>query len=256
MLTEERRERIVAEVMKRRFLSIHDIVTDFDCSRATARRDLDILAALGRIQRMRGGAGDVNGMNVGDVTAIDQEPARDPFVSARQRIAIAAAGLIADGESIGLSGGKTTLELARCLRGRRIGVVTPAIDHALELAADQRTRVVLIGGVLTADSRELVGPLAEQMLAEWQIGTFFLAVDGISIESGVAIIKDLEAHLARFMAARARRVVVVADHTKIERIALTHVMPITGVDTFVTDASAPIAACEAMRQAGVQVITA
>lgn len=193
----------------------------------------------------------VGGASPGRATRRSAEP--DPFALIKGRIARAAADLVMAGDSVGLSGGTTTLEVARCLRGRSLGLVTNALDIARELASAPGARVVLIGGVLNADMDELVGPLAEDMLARIRVDTLFLSVDGVSAEAGATIIGDLEAPVVRAFAARARRVVIVADQRKIGRTAVIQVLPLVAVEILVTDAG-PSPAREAIEGAGVRVI--
>src|SRR5947209_8719843 len=126
MITQARRNAIAAEMAHRPFMSTRDIVSVFGCSPATARRDLHALAEAGRIRRARGGAIAV------ERAAADPPPGTVdvgrlppvPLLEEKRRIARAAAALVKDGEAIGLPGGTTTLEVARSLRGRHIGVVT------------------------------------------------------------------------------------------------------------------------------------
>jgi len=266
MMAEERRERIAAALVQRGSMSIADITAQVGCSVATARRDLDTLARLGQVRRSRGGAMAtptpptasaapggplVGGASPARATRRSAEP--DPFALIKGRIARAAADLVMAGDSVGLSGGTTTLEVARCLRGRSLGLVTNALDIARELASAPGARVVLIGGVLNADMDELVGPLAEDMLARIRVDTLFLSVDGVSAEAGATIIGDLEAPVVRAFAARARRVVIVADQRKIGRTAVIQVLPLVAVEILVTDAG-PSPAREAIEGAGVRVI--
>jgi len=266
MMAEERRERIAAALVQRGSMSIADITAQVGCSVATARRDLDTLARLGQVRRSRGGAMAtptpptasaapggplVGGASPARATRRSAEP--DPFALIKGRIARAAADLVMAGDSVGLSGGTTTLEVARCLRGRSLGLVTNALDIARELASAPGARVVLIGGVLNADMDELVGPLAEDMLARIRVDTLFLSVDGVSAEAGTTIIGDLEAPVVRAFAARARRVVIVADQRKIGRTAVIQVLPLVAVEILVTDAG-PSPARKAIEGAGVRVI--
>ncbi len=249
---EPRRERILSELARRRFMSIGDVVSSVGCSVATARRDLDALARAGLLRRSRGGAIAL-AVYDGSMPATPGSEAADPFAAEKRRIAAAAAALVADGDTVALGGGSTTLEVARALRGRKLGAVTNAIPLAQELAAEPGTRVVLIGGVLNTGADELVGPLAEGMLAQVRIDLLFVSVDGLSVEAGATIIGDLEAQVLRAMAARARRVVVVADRRKIGRTALTQVLPLGAVSALVTDAAATPAR-DAIQAAGVEII--
>jgi len=100
---------------------------------------------------------------------------------------------------------------------------------------------------------ELVGPLAEGMLAQIRVDTLFISVDGLSVEAGATIIGDLEAPVVRAFSDRARRTIIVADRRKIGRTAVTQALPIAAVHALVTDAG-PSPARAAIEGAGVQVI--
>ena len=87
---------------------------EFGTAEMTVRRDLDVLVERGVARRVRGGA--VNLMMRGEELpfAMRELDALDP----KKRIASDVAGLIADGEAVGLDSGTTVLEIARALAGR------------------------------------------------------------------------------------------------------------------------------------------
>ncbi len=249
MMMDDRQERIIAALVQRQFMSVQDVALLLDCSPTSARRHLSALAAAGHIQRTHGGA-----VALPADLAPPASPS-DPFAALKQRIAAAAADLVADSDTVGLSGGSTTLAVARQLRDRRIGAVTNSVEVALDLASGKNSRVMLLGGMLSPITREVVGPEAEDMLAQMSIDRLFLSVEGLSVEAGATCIGTLEAQIMRAMAAQARRVVIVADHRKIGRAALTRILPLTSISMLVTD-SYPTPALEAIRRAGVHVIEA
>lgn len=260
MITDNRREQIVTALAQRHFMSLDDVRSIFGCSPTTARRDLAALAATGRLRRTRGGAVAINAHAAANATmeiqTAEQSTAQaDPCAAVKRRIGRAAATLIADGDTVALSGGTTVMEVARQLDKRKIGVVTNAVDVALELINTPGVRVMLLGGTLSSASREVVGPQAAEMLAAISIEILFASVDGLSAEAGATCIGTLEAQVLRAMAAQARRVVIVADHRKIGRAALARVLPLASISTLVTDAC-PTPALEAIRGAGVQIIEA
>ncbi|HWE62679.1 MAG TPA: DeoR/GlpR family DNA-binding transcription regulator [Chloroflexota bacterium] len=255
MLQELRRELIAAEIGQNQAMSVEAVARRFGCSLATARRDLQALADAGRIRRARGGALALTNGSLSSALSGHNGSAGDAVEAVKRRIGRAAAGLVVDGETVGISGGTTTLEVARCLRGRHIGVVTNALDPALELAAIPGPRVVLVGGVLDFSwGRELVGPLAELLLGQLSMDILFISVNGISAESGITVLGEFEAQVLRAMSARARRVVVVADHTKVGRVALASVLPVEAIHTFVTDTCTAESDLGAISAAGVVVL--
>jgi DeoR family transcriptional regulator, aga operon transcriptional repressor len=245
-----RRERILTELGQSSVIHVHDIASRIGCSLSTARRDLDMLASLGLLQRSRGGAVAAGPApdRSGRVSSGQEERAAE-----KQRIGRAAAALVANGDSIAVGGGTTTRALVRALAGRQLSVVTNALGVVLEALPLTGLRVVLLAGeVLT--TREIVGPLAEETLARLHIDTVFMSVNGVSVEKGGTVMSHLDAQVLQAMAGRARRVVVLADQSKIGRAALTQILPITAIHTLVTTATMGDPALAEIRDAGVQVI--
>ena len=82
---------------------------EFGTAEMTVRRDLDVLVERGVARRVRGGA--VNLMMRGEELpfAMRELDALDT----KKRIASDVAGLITDGEAVGLDSGTTVLEIAR-----------------------------------------------------------------------------------------------------------------------------------------------
>ena len=102
---------------------------------------------------------------------------------------------------------------------QRLTVVTNALNIASELAIRPNLKLVVTGGWARSESYELVGPIAEQSLAGLNLDTVFLGVDGISSEAGLTTHHEVEAHTNLALMERARRIVVVADSSKIGRTA-------------------------------------
>ena len=217
-------------------------------SGATVRRDLQSLSRSQLLVRTHGGA--VSQAAEDEVPAQVKAVLRQPE---KRRIARAAAALVGEGAVVGLTGGSTTLELARVLKERRgLTVVTNSIDVASELAGRPGIRLVMIGGIVRR-SRELVGPAAETMLANYHLDLAFIGVDGLSAE-GCTTYDEMEATTDAAFLAQARRRLVVADSTKIGRVTFARISPLSGLTDLVTDRGAPPEALEPVRQAGVAVI--
>jgi DeoR family transcriptional regulator of aga operon len=232
--------------------SVHvgELAGRFKVSAATLRRDLALLEAQRLLTRTHGGA------LAHDVAY--ELPVR--YRDGRQRdqkraIALAAVQRLPAGPyAVGLTGGTTTSEVARALADRgELTVVTNALNIAMELALRSRVKVIVSGGVARVQSYELVGPFAEQTLGGINIGIAFIGVDGVSAAGGLTTHDETEAHTNRAMIRRAQRVVVVADGTKVGRVMLAHIAPLSEIYELITDDSADPAELEAIRRGGVAV---
>ena len=154
-------------------------------------------------------------------------------------IAREAASRVGDGRAVGLTGGTTTTEVARMLVERQqLTVVTNALNIASELAVRPNLKLVVTGGVARDTSYELVGPIAEQGLAGLNLDLVFLGADGVDPEAGLTTHHAMEAHTDRALIERAQRVVVVADSSKIGRVAFARICEIERVHEMITDAGA------------------
>lgn len=259
MTRHERLNALLELVLQQRTVRIDEVVEALGVSLATARRDLDVLAEQQLVTRTRGGAAALPGS--ADLP-LRYKSVRHP--DEKRRIASAAAGLIGQGEVVGLNGGTTTTEVARELAvapalqsgpgERSLVVVTNAVNIANELTIRPHIEVMVTGGVARTRSYELTGRLAELMLAEIRIDTLFLGVDAIDPEFGAATHSDREAAINALFVARASRVVVVADASKIGRSALARICPMQKVDTLITDGRLRAATLRALEATGVDVV--
>ncbi|HEV8175167.1 MAG TPA: DeoR/GlpR family DNA-binding transcription regulator, partial [Actinoplanes sp.] len=184
----------------------------------------------------------------------------------KQRIGTAAAALVSPGMVVALNGGTTTTEVARALAVRpeltggvddaQLTVVTNALNIANELLVRSRMKIVVAGGVVRPQSFELVGPLGGALLMEVTLDIVLLGVDALDVELGAAAHHEGEAAMNSLMVARAKRVAVIADSSKLGGHAFARICPISRVDTLVTDSGAPESVLQAFRDAGVNVVCA
>ncbi len=66
----------------------------------------------------------------------------------------------------------------------------------------------------------------------------FVGVDGISATAGCTTHHEVEAYTNRALISRATRVVVVADSSKLGRVAFARICSLADVDELITDTSA------------------
>ena len=133
-----------------------------------------------------------------------------------------------------------------------VTIVTNAVNIASELTVRQCVRVVVTGGAARARSYELTGPLSSLILPQISIGTLFLGVEGVN-DHGLYASHESEAVVNAALVRAARRVVVVADHTKLGRAAFALICRTSEVDELITDEAAEPEPVEALRAAGVEV---
>lgn len=231
---DQRREQIVAMLKQNGRVTVQELVDKLHCSEATARRDLDVLEKTESIIRTIGGA-IYDGHHPAREVSF-QEKTTISWLE-KERIALKAASLIVEGDVIGLSGGTTTYHIARAIKNRKgITVVTNAINIAMELADSDDIQVVVAGGVLRHKSFELCGPLAEQVISSLNIGKMFLGIDGVAAGKGMTTYSESEAQIAKMLIKRADQTFAVFDRTKVGRVSLFSIAPLSAAHACITDA--------------------
>jgi DeoR family transcriptional regulator, aga operon transcriptional repressor len=232
-------------------VNVAEIARELEVSSATVRRDLRLLEDQRLLGRIHGGAVP---QGVLYELPLRYKSTRQP--EQKRRIAREAATRVVDGWAIGLTGGTTTTEVARALVDQpRLTIVTNALNIASEIAVRPNLKLVVTGGVARAESYELVGPIAEASLEGLNLDMVFLSVDGISPHAGLTTHHEIEAGTDRALIERASRVTVVADSSKIGKVAFARICQLSDVDELITDDGADPGAVAALEDRGVTVTT-
>lgn len=247
----ERRERLIRFTQTRERVTIEEVCEQFNISPATARRDLQLLEEEGKLRRFHGGA-----------IATKSAPPEPPFIeranaqaAEKRRIGQAAAALINDGETILLSSGTTVLEVARHLRNHKnLTVVTNSLLVMDVLRDVPSITLIALGGILRPTEQSFIGHLAEQSLNDLRVGKVVMGIRAIDLDSGLTNDYLPETQTDRKILSITRSVILVADHTKCERISSVFLAPLTAVNTFVTDNQAPPEFLSALRSQGIEVL--
>ena len=233
-------------------VGVEDLAELLGVSTATIRRDLARLADQGVITRSHGGA---MRPDVGLEVPISYR--RGTAVAQKRRIAAAAASLIGEGAIVGITGGTTTMEVARALTPvRKLTVVTNALNVGMQLARHRNIRLVLTGGVCRTASFELSGPIAESTLFGYNLDVAFVGVDGIDVDAGCTTHDDAEARANAALVKIARHTIIVADSSKIGRITFASICPLDLVDQLITDNEADPQAVSRLEAGGLRVVLA
>jgi DeoR family transcriptional regulator of aga operon len=219
------------------------LCAELSVSSATLRRDLTDLEEQGLLVRTHGGA-----------RALDPSGSEIPvrlrdhrMIAIKRRIARHAAALIPAGpQAVALTGGVTTGEVARSLKGRpNMTIVTNSLTIAADCAVDAHMKVIMTGGLVRANSLEAVGPMSEHAFQVITVGTAILV--------GATTYDEAEARTAIAMAANAQRVVVAVDGSKIGKVTLAKMAALDQLDHLVTDSTADVKQLERIAEYGVRV---
>jgi len=251
-LAARRRQRLGLIVAARRAVRLEELSSALGVSQATVRRDLDALAATGRLRRVHGGA-----------VAVDErldEPQFDAKAGAaaaeKLRIAARAVELLEQGDTVYLDSGSTVLAAARLLHGwSRLTVVTNSLPAASELVG-RGPRLIVIGGELRTTSRALVGTLTRLVLEDLHVDRALMGTFALSLEDGLTTTDPSEGYTKQLVLRRAREVILLADSTKMGTRSFASAGRLNQIDVLVTDTGIDERTVRALNRRGVRVITA
>ena len=248
MLAQERRDAILRALLASGAATVADLADGLGVSEMTIRRDLGVLAAQQLVEKVHGGA------------VLAKRGAAEPHFATKRRINAAAKAAIAeaavarvhDGMTVALSAGTTTWQVARRLRRgvRDLTFVTNSLNVAGALEANGWHSIVVSGGSFRTPSDALVGPFANQTLRQLNVDLLVLGVHSIDARVGLTTPNIAEAETNRVMVAGARRVVVVADSSKLGQVSLATFAGCDEVDELITDTGADQATLDALADAG------
>jgi DeoR/GlpR family transcriptional regulator of sugar metabolism len=210
MLAAERQARIAHQISHQRSVTVSELSQQFSVSDMTIRRDLQRLEEEGLLVRTYGGA-------------VAHLPEQDAAFGVREQsqpeekeaIARVAASLVNPGDTVILDAGTTTARVARHLHGRTgLTVITTSLHVLRELGADDQITLIAAGGTVRPATLSFVGSWAEEMLSQFHADLLFLAATAIDLERGLFNSNVFEIGVKQQMIRSARRVILVADHTK------------------------------------------
>ncbi len=241
---ELRRSRILEIVRRQGFAAIEALAREFAVTPQTVRRDINTLAAEGKIRRFHGGAGLPS-----SVENIDYGARRVMNLEAKRRIARLVAEHIPDHSSLIINIGTTTEEVARALMEHRgLAVITNNLNVAALMAGKEDFQVIVAGGVVRSRDRGIVGEATIDFVNQFKVDFAIIGISGIDLDGTLLDFDYREVRVAQTIIKNARTVFLVADHSKFGRSALARLGHVADVDALFTDAPPPEPLLEILRE--------
>jgi DeoR/GlpR family transcriptional regulator of sugar metabolism len=249
----KRRNRVYELIVQNRSISIGRLTTLLNVSEVTLRRDLHYLSERGGIQRIHGG-----------VTLKRNNANEPPYIirsldmkQEKSAIGAFAATQLKGREVILIDVGTTLLELVKNLGpAKKITIVTNWLPVVLECAKIGNFKVVLLGGDVDLSELSVTGSHPEEILQNYIADAFFMGIGGISLEFGITDYNMHEIMIKRTMMKCARKVVVLADHSKFSRVAPIKICDLQVVHTIITDSGVRDEQRKALEEVGVNLLVA
>lgn len=251
MAVEQRHEAILAFARKSGRVTVEALAEQLQVSRQTIRKDLNDLCDHGQLNRVHGGAV----IATGGVDNLEYEARRVLAREAKEAIGAAAAALIPEQASLFINIGTTTEEVARALLGRTgLLVITNNLNVVDILRGTPSIEILTAGGRVRAADRAVVGALAMDFIRGFKVDFAVIGASGIDGDGTMLDFDVDEVRVSQTIVAQARKVILVADGTKLHRPAPIRIAGLDAVDYFVTDRLCDPAILTACRSAQVEVV--
>jgi DeoR family fructose operon transcriptional repressor len=261
MFAEERHRKIGELVAAQGRVSVAELAGRFDITKETVRRDLAALETDGMLRRVHGGA-----VAAGKASTSEQSLGTRQLLHHESKLKIArkALELVPAGTaSMILDAGTTTELLAELLttelpaaRTEELLVITHALPIAYKISMGSRLQLETIGGRVRGLTSAAIGARAVEQFRALRPDIAFIGANGIDAGFGLSTPDALEAAVKTAIVASARRVVVLADSSKLGEETLVRFAALADVDTLITDTEPEPDLARALDRADVEVVLA
>lgn len=231
MLTEERHSIILDIVNSQKSITVSELCEVLKTSESTIRRDLNMMAERGLLNKVHGGAIALN--DTMEFVEHNVEEKSKLYIEEKSAIARYAASLIEDGDFVYIDAGTTTEKMIDFLPDRNVTFVTNGFIHAKKLAK-RGFKVLIPGGEIKSVTEAIVGAECILALQKYNFTKCFIGVNGISIKAGFTTPDGNEAAVKSAVTANSQHVYVLADHSKFDKISSVTFMPLSE-GTIITD---------------------
>lgn len=231
-MVHERLDKIMKQIHTDGMVNAGKLAKQFQVSVETIRRDLETLENQGALKRVYGGA--ISNVSKG---VERQYTSRELLRTAeKQAIALRAADLIKDGDTIVMDLGTTTLEVAKCLASKQyLTCLTNSLPVGMQMVKNDSCRVFMLGGQLRKGDYSTSGFMADGGLENFRVDKAIIGASGISVKNGVMDYHVEEAKVRRKMIEISEQVILVADSSKFGASTFVQICELDSIDQIITD---------------------
>lgn len=249
MLIEDRLNKIKKIIQENKSVSIEALVARMGVSKDTIRRDLIRLEQDNVIRRTHGGAV----INSRDALIFDYSQRSETLNPDKENIARKAAEIIKDNASVIFDASTTVEAVIPKLTDKNILAITNSLTNANRLAKNKKADVKLLPGMLHKEQLFLFGSETIQKIADYHVDYVLLGIFAIS-DKGVFIHTEEEGLVKRQMVMQGKKVIALADNTKINTTGFFKVCDLALIDYLITNIPPDDSFIQALRENDVELI--
>lgn len=234
MIKEKRLKNLREYILKNESASLDELVSVFNVSKNTIRRDVQELTETGNFKKIYGG--------VAVVKSKELVPFHDRKIQNQQEkryIAELASKFIENGDIIFIDSGTTTIELFDFIKDKELTIVTNNIEFITLSIPYEQLNIICTGGILERKTRSFVNFNNPDFLENYNINKAFMASTGISIKNGVTNSSPLESNLKQMVVKKCKEVYLMIDDIKFDKQGLITYCSLEEIDYIITNKKPP-----------------
>lgn len=209
-----RQQTILQLVVDRSRAGVAELAKATGVSEVTIRHDLTLLEQQSYLRRAHGYAVPINGDDV-ETRMMNHYPLK-------RQLAIAAARMVHDGETVFIENGSSNALLARELaEHKRVTIITVS-SYIAHLLKETDCEVILLGGVYQKKSESMVGPLTRHCIGQVHFSKAFIGIDGWKPNTGFTGRDMMRTDIVNAVLEKESEVIILTDSSK---FGVTHPYP-------------------------------
>lgn len=200
--------------------SYKELMTHFDVSPSTIRRDIEQLVILGAIEKRHGGVV-ARSIEQSDITTSTQNLSPATITNdSKDAIARKASYLVNDNEVIFLGSGSTVAYMVPYLKDRHGITIISNNLLVITAAAHYNLTSMIIGGTLNSETMSVVGFQSLAQLRTLNVNKAFIGCNGITLSGCITNTSEAEAHIKREVMKISNKCYLLTEHSKFDQMAL------------------------------------
>ncbi len=252
MLQAERNTKILELLSEKDIITLKEVAELTKVSIDTARRDIDKLHTQKKIKKVRGGAVcldfDENIQNI--------EFRASVFKNEKSEMSKMLSEFCKDGDAIGLSFGTTCTEVAHFLseNNTQLSIVTCNLDAVSVFSEKANFNIIIPEGQVDFSENSIYGSTCANSILKYNLDIAIISPSTISIEHGMCDFRHKHQDVMQAMIKSAKKVIVLANHQKFDKVSPLKICELDEVDIIITDCQLPITLKQKYISSGINLI--
>ncbi|SHL43654.1 transcriptional regulator, DeoR family [Halomonas cupida] len=244
MNQQQRHAAIVELVSQQGYASIEQLTEHFAVTPQTIRRDLNALAAEGRVRRVHGGAGlESSTVNTAYATR------KTLNLDAKRRIAAAVAHQVPNHASLFINIGTSNELVAEALLEHQgLEIITNNLNVAAILHHKEDFNVIVAGGQVRARDGGIIGEATIDFIHQFKVDIGLIGISGIDEDGSLLEFDYQEVRVAQAIIGNSRQVFLAADHSKFHRNPVVRQGNVSQLHALFTDREPPTSITRLLRE--------